>query len=204
MPTLWTSDSPKVWREALDRYEAVIDAQGVAWLPELDRWYRDELPAAIAGRETPHVTHDELVRVTEWKMARGIFRPRNLVLVRGNAPDAVTRTSTAALAAIPDPRRPIALLAELAGVGPATASAIAAAAAPEAYPFFDELVGAQVPGLGAVAFTPAYYAKYAAALRARADQLDGDWTPVMVEQALWAHVGGKAGTGGKAAKRTAR
>lgn len=199
MATLWASDERKLWKAALESYPAVIDAQGVARLPELDRWYRDELPAAIAGRKAPHVTHDELVRVTEWKMARGIFRPRNLVLVRGNAPALVEKTSTAALAAIPDPKRPVALLAELAGVGPATASAIAAAAAPEVYPFFDELVGAQVPGLGTVAFTPAYYAKYAAALRARADALGHGWTPVMVEQALWAHVGGKAGTGKKKA-----
>lgn len=194
MPTLWRSDSPDAWRDALDRYEAVIEQQGVARLPELDRWYRADFPAALAARTTPHVTHDELVRVTEWKMARGIFRPRNLVLVRGNAPALVEQTSTAALAAIPDPRRPIALLAELAGVGPATASAIAAAAAPKVYPFFDELVAAQVPGLGTVAFTPAYYAKYAAALRDRAGALGGSWTPATVEQALWAHVGGKAGT----------
>lgn len=194
MATLWKSDDAKEWQAALERYEAVIEQQGVARLPELDRWYREALGAAITSRKTPHVTHDELVRVTEWKMARGIFRPRNLVLVRGNPPATVEATSTAALAAIPDPRRPIALLAELAGVGPATASAIAAAAAPEHYPFFDELVGAQVPGLGTVAFTPAYYAKYATALRDRADQLGAPWTPATVEQALWAHVGGKAGT----------
>jgi hypothetical protein len=194
MAALWPSDSQKLWQAALDSYGAVIEAQGVARLAELDRWYREELPAAIASRKAAHVTHDELVRVTEWKMARGIFRPRNLVLVRGNPPATVEKTSTAALAAIPDPRRPVALLAELAGVGPATASAIAAAAAPGVYPFFDELVGAQVPGLGTVAFTPAYYAKYAAALRSRADQLGAPWTPATVEQALWAHVGGKAGT----------
>lgn len=194
MPTLWRSHSPDAWRAALDGYEAVIERQGVARLPELDRWYREDFPRAIAARGTPHVTHDELVRVTEWKMARGIFRPRNLVLVRGNAPERVERTSTAALAAIPDPKRPIALLADLAGVGPATASAIAAAAAPDVYPFFDELVAAQVPGLGTVAFTPAFYAKYAAALRDRAAELGGSWTPAAVEQALWAHVGGKAGT----------
>jgi hypothetical protein len=200
MAALWSSDSGKLWQEALDSYAAVIEAQGVARLGELDRWYREELPGAIAARKTAHVTHDELVHVTEWKMARGIFRPRNLVLVRGNPPATVEKTSTAALAAIPDPRRPIALLAELAGVGPATASAIAAAAAPDVYPFFDELVGAQVPGLGTVAFTPAYYAKYAAALRDRADALGGGWTPVMVEQALWAHVGGKAGTRGASRK----
>jgi hypothetical protein len=194
MATLWKSDSPADWKAALDAYEAVIERQGVARLAELDRWYRNDLPAAIAARSTPHVTHDEMVRVTEWKMARGIFRPRNLVLVRGNPPERVTKTSTAALASIPDPRRPIALLAELDGVGPATASAIAAAAAPDVYPFFDELVGAQVPGLGTVAFTPAYYAKYAAALRDRANALGSSWTPSTVEQALWAHVGGKAGT----------
>jgi hypothetical protein len=173
MATLWKSGSTAEWQAALESYEAVIERQGVARLPELDHWYREELGAAITARKTPHVTHDELVRVTEWKMARGIFRPRNLVLVRGNAPETVERTSTAALAAIPDPKRPISLLAELAGVGPATASAIAAAAAPEVYPFFDELVGAQVPGLGTVAFTPAYYARYAAALRARAELVGG-------------------------------
>ena len=194
MATLWKSDEHAAWQTALDRYEAVIESQGVARLPELDRWYRTELPGAIAARKAPHVTHDELVRVTEWKMARGIFRPRNLVLVRGNPADVVEKTSTAALAAIPDPKRPIALLAELAGVGPATASAIAAAAGPDLYPFFDELVAAQVPGLGAVAFTPAYYAKYAAALRDRATELGAPWTPASVEQALWAHAGGKAGT----------
>lgn len=194
MTSLWTSDSPDAWQAALDEYGAVIDRQGVKPLAELDRWYRDELPAAIAKRKTPHVTHDDLVRVTEWKMARGIWRPRNLALVRGNPPEKVVETSTRALAAVPDPQAPIAILATLDGVGPATASAVAAAAAADVYPFFDELVAAQVvPALGAVAFTPAYYRRYAAALRDRADQLGDGWTPVMVERALWAHVGGKAG-----------
>jgi hypothetical protein len=192
MATLWTSDTAKDWRTALDAYEAVVDAQGVARLAELDRWYREELPAAIAARRPAHVTHDELVRMAEWKMARGVWRGRNLALVRGNSPESVVRTSTSALAAIPDPKG-IAKLAELAGVGPATASAVAAAAAPEVYPFFDELVAAQVPGLGTVAFTPAFYAKYAAAIRDRAARLGEPWTPVRVERALWAHAGGKAG-----------
>lgn len=191
MPGLWSATSTEDWSDALDAYVDVILKQGVPALPDLDAWYRDELPAAIAARSHPHVTHAELVTVTEWKMARGVWRARNLHLVRGNAADLVRETSTVALAAIPDPKVPIARLAELAGVGPATASAIAAAAAPDTYPFFDELVGAQVPGLGPVAFTPAYYARYADALRERAAGLG--WTPVMVERALWAHAGGKAG-----------
>jgi hypothetical protein len=194
MPNLWTSDDAEAWGDALASYAGVIEAQGVGRLAELDAWYREALPDAIASRAAPHVTHDELVRTTEWKMARGIWRGRNLALVRGNPAETVARTSAAALAAIPDSRLPIARLAELAGVGPATASAVVAAAAPERYPFLDELVAAQVPGLGTVGFTPAFYAKYADALRGRAASLGGEWTPVMVERALWAHVGGKAGT----------
>ncbi|HEU4457218.1 MAG TPA: hypothetical protein VFR81_29380, partial [Longimicrobium sp.] len=92
------------------------------------------------------------------------------------------------------PSQPIAMLAKLAGVGPATASAVASAAAPDVYPFFDELVAAQIPGIGQVTFTPREYARYADALRERAARLGSGWTPVDVERALWAHVGGKKGT----------
>jgi hypothetical protein len=190
---LWKSDDPAEWRAALDRYPQVVDAQGVGKLPELDRWYREELPSAIAARKPAHVTHDELVRMTEWKMARGVWRARNLMLVRGNTPEDVDLTSTEALAEIPHPTKPISILARLAGVGPATASAVTAAAAPELYPFFDELVAAQIPDFGSVAFSLKEYAAYATALRDRAAALGSEWTPVDVERALWANAGGKAG-----------
>jgi hypothetical protein len=192
MAKLWSETSTRTWWDALARYENVVSRQGVARLTELDQWYRDELPSAMAGRTKPHVTSTELVRLTEWKMARGVWRAPNLVLVRSNAPDVVIDTSTTALAAVPHPTSPISALAKLKGVGPATASAVAAAFAPTVYPFFDELVAKQVPGLGEVAWTMSYYARYAEALRARADALGADWTPVMVERALWTTVGGKA------------
>jgi DNA uptake protein ComE-like DNA-binding protein len=193
MRNLWASDSTDAWQEALSSYESVVAKQGVARLADLDRWARNDLPAGIAARNPPHVTHAELVKVAEWKMARGVWRGRNLALVRGNEPEAVVTTSAAALKQVPHPTAPIATLAQLAGVGPATASAVVAAAAPNVYPFFDELVGAQVPGLGKVAFTMGYYARYAAALRERAERLGAPWTPVLVERALWANAGGKAG-----------
>lgn len=194
MRKLWASEKQADWREALERYEEVIERQGVARLPEHDRWYRHDLPASIARRRTPHVTHPELVRLTEWKMARGVWRARNLVLVRGNPDETVVETSSAALAKIPHPTAPISTLAKLDGVGPATASAVAAATAPEVYPFFDEIVAAQVPRLGKVAFTLGYYARYADALRDRAKELGRGWTPAEVEQALWSNAGGKAGS----------
>jgi len=195
MTELWSSSNEKSWHAALDRYADVVANQGVARLAELDAWYRDELPALIATRtgSRRHVTHGELVRATEWKMARGVWRAPNLVLVRGNDAADVERVSAEALAAIPDPKKPIATLATLAGVGPATASAIVAAAAPADYPFFDELVAAQIPALGKVTWTLGYYVRYAKALRERAEELGGEWTPGMLERALWANVGGKAG-----------
>jgi hypothetical protein len=198
--TLWTSAEEQAWRRALDRYDHVVDAQGVARLPELDRWSRHDLPGIIAGRASPHVTLPELVRLTEWKMARGVWRAPNLVLVRSNAPDDVVRTSAAALATVPHATAPIAALAKLKGVGPATASAAASAFAPTVYPFFDELVAAQVPALGPVAWTLGFYARYAEAIRARAGALGAGWTPVMIERALWAHVGGKAGVARKSTR----
>lgn len=193
MTQLWNETDARAWRRALDRYEDVVAKQGVDRLPELDRWYREELPESLRGRRRPHVTLAELVRATEWKMARGVWRAPNLVRVRGNDADLVKETSASALAEVPDPTAPIATMAKLDGVGPATASAIAAAFAPEVYPFFDELVAAQVPGLGKVDWTMPYYVRYAAALRERAASLGDGWTPVMLERALWARAGGKAG-----------
>lgn len=193
MKELWSAGSESAWRKALDAYDDVVAAQGVKALADLDRWYHDDLPPAIAGRRSAHITLTELVKLTEWKMARGVWRAPNLVLVRGNEPKAVIDASTRALAAVPHPTSPIAMLAKLDGVGPATASAAVAAYAPETYPFFDELVAAQVPGLGKVAWTLKFYASYAAALREQAERLSGEWTPAMVERALWANVGGKAG-----------
>ena len=191
--SLWLSTSQSAWRDALARYETVATHQSVAKLGELDSWYRLELPELISARVRPYITQAELIKTTEWKMARGVWRAPNLVLVRSNDADIVKTVSTSALSKIPHPTAPISTLATLDGVGPATASAVVAAFAPNMYPFFDELVAAQIPTLGKVAWTLAYYAKYAVALRERAEQLGAEWTPVMLERALWANVGGKAG-----------
>ena len=195
--SLWESADCADWHAALDRYPAVIAAQGVNGLADLDRWYRDDLPALIAGREPPSLLHDELVRVTSWKMKRGVWREHNRRLVADNEASRVEAASREAFAGVPDPRKPVAVLSSLAGVGPATASAVLAAYCPEVYPFFDELVALQIPALGPVAFTAAYYGRYAAELRAQAARLTGvcphgAWTAHAASQALWAAAGGKA------------
>ena len=193
---LWKNNQCAIWHAALERYPAIIAAQRVNGLAELDAWYRDELPALIAARSPAHITRAELERVTVWKMKRGVWREHNRLLVQSNAPARVQKTSRAAFAAIPDPRKPVDLLSQLAGVGPATASGVLACIAPVLYPFFDELVAMQIPGLGKVAFTATYYQRYAAQLRERAARLQKacahfEWTAHAIGQALWSASGGK-------------
>ncbi len=187
---LWQSDQEDRWHEALAGYAAAIAAVPSGRLVEHDTWYRTELPSLIAARTPGYVLHDEMVRITEWKMARGVWRAPNLVLVRSNTPDAVVEASRVACEQIPHPTKPVTALVALKGVGAATASALLAVMAPAVYPFFDEDVAAQVPQLGPVAWTNGYYAKYAVALRDRSAQLSAAFahafTPVMVERALWA------------------
>lgn len=195
---LWDSTDCGAWHRALESYPEVVRAQEVSGLEELDRWYREELPMLLASRTPPYVTREELVQVTRWKMKRGVWRQRNLLLVEANPEAEVEQTSREALASVPDPRKPVSLLVRLGGVGPATASGVLAAHSPEVYPFFDELVAGQMPGLGEVAFTAPFYYRYAEMLRTRARELNEacehrEWTVNDMAQALWAASGGKAG-----------
>ena len=195
-PPLWNRADCAAWEVARERYPAVLAASGGRRLVELDGWYHGELPKALAGRTPARLSLDELVRVVEWKMHRGVYRARNLQLVRGNDPAEVETASREAFAAAPHPTAPIARLARLRGVGPATASAVLAAAHPDVYPFFDDVVAAEIPDLGRVDFTLKAYARYADRLRERAALLavgcpTGGWTPHAVGCALWADAGGK-------------
>lgn len=192
---LWLDDDCSKWRAALDSYGQVIAAQGSEKLTNLDNWYSSTLPRTLAEREEPFLALDELEGVTAWKMSRGVWRERNRLLVSGNKAETVIEAGRKAFALSPDPKQPIKILSELAGVGAATASAVMAAYAPQIYPFFDELVALQIPGLGPVAFTLKYYLAYAEALRERAKQLSEhcgeEWTSQAISQALWSHSGGK-------------
>jgi len=187
---LWRADDRAMWTEALAGYDAAIAALPNAKLMAHDAWYRLELPARVHARTPMHLTHDEMVQLTEWKMARGVWRAPNLVLVRNNPVGAVEAATSSAAALLAEPAKALAAVCALGGVGPATASAVLAVMAPERFPFFDEIVTGQVAphvdGMGKIAWTAPYYRKYAAALIARADALAHGWHAGMVERALWA------------------
>lgn len=193
---LWNNEHCADWQAVLEKYPEIIHAQLVRGLDELDAWYRSDFPRLVAARKPAYITRTELEQVTTWKMKRGVWRERDRLLLAGNPPAVIKKTSREAFAAVPDPRKPISILSGLAGVGPATASAVLAGYSPALFPFFDELVAQQIPNLGAIAFTAAYYQRYAAALRERAAKLNEHresrvWTAHEVSQALWAASGGK-------------
>ena len=191
MRSLFEEGACGPWKEALEGYSEAVSHRAVSRLDDLDHWYHGELPRLLAERVPPQMFSSELVRVTEWKMKRGLFRGRNLFLVKSNDPDVVARTTAEAFALVPHLRKPVSRICDLAGVGPATASAVLAALRPDLYPFFDEAVAEAIPGLGKAAFTLVYYEKYQGRLRDRARELsvvctDVAWTAHLVGVALWA------------------
>merc|ERR1711992_44323 len=102
---------------------------------KLDKWYQNELPKKIKSRgKEAHLTHEEIVQLIKWKLARGKFRPRLKDLIQMNTPRVVMQETKKAFRAI-DKRKDIeaavSALSNLKGVGPAMASAVLAAMAPD-------------------------------------------------------------------------
>lgn len=194
------------WNNALEQYEGLILAHAVNQLPEIDAWYRNELPQVIAARNPAFVTKQEFLEILRWKMKRGDWRETNRLRIANTDAREIERAARESFAAARDVdaaiptaskeyKRPIQILCELDGVGPATASAALAAYRPDLYPFFDEWIAREIPDLGKVAFTASYYWKFADALRAQARVLQkkcgAAWDAQNVGQALWVASGGK-------------
>ncbi|KAL8492182.1 hypothetical protein ACS0TY_023712 [Phlomoides rotata] len=128
-----------LWKEALFSYEAAIKTLGKPNLITLDDYYRKELPNLLHHRDPdPYITTDELSRLMEWKLGRGKWRPRLLAFVSSLNDAVVTDASRKAFASLPDVSKAISELTVLKGVGPATASAVLAAYAPDLAPFMSD------------------------------------------------------------------
>eukprot|EP01062_Namystynia_karyoxenos_P038916 TRINITY_DN28287_c0_g1_i1.p2 TRINITY_DN28287_c0_g1~~TRINITY_DN28287_c0_g1_i1.p2 ORF type:complete len:246 (+),score=87.11 TRINITY_DN28287_c0_g1_i1:77-814(+) len=198
------------WAAALDKYDACVRASAArggaaAQLVADDAWFRTELPAALQGART--LTLPQLSRAVRWKLARGQWRPLQR-LVDGNSPAAVDKAGRAAIELLLPPKGPprvgeaLKALSALSGVGPATASAIAAAVRPDAAPFMADEAMEAVPGFGARTYTPAAYARFSEALVARAAELrkmkglEG-YDAETVGRALWARAKAAEGLAAK-------
>ncbi|XP_060777144.1 uncharacterized protein zgc:112496 isoform X2 [Neoarius graeffei] len=195
---LFQCEDPAVWRGIYAKYWAVVDAKAAekkkkssTKLLELEKWYQEELPAAILARTERSLTHPELVKLMEWKLTRGKFRPRLKQLIGSNSEEAVLCCTKKAFAVLPDVRSAIAELSTLKGLGPATASAVLAAGAPGEVAFMADEVVESVAKLRPVQYTAKHFSLFLEEILRKTRQLNkdkqNDWTPHKVELCLWAY-----------------
>lgn len=151
---LWKSDDPAEWRKALDAYPARLASLNDPKLLELDAWFWGSLGAAIRARDPRHLTAQELVRVVEWKLARGKFRPNLVKFARAHTEAIAGEATGEALARFAKTSGDedenwlaacLAPLVSLKGIGPATASAVLAAATASIPMMSDELIAVALP-----------------------------------------------------------
>jgi len=165
-------------------------------LLKLDKWFQNELPKKIKSRgKEAHLTHDELVQTIKWKLARGKFRPRLKDMVQMNTPRVVKQETSKAFRNLfkrNDLEASISALCNLKGVGPAMASAVLAAAAPEMAPFMADECLLSMPDIEGIDYTMKEYMKYVEKTKACVERLNAcsegnTWTPHRVELAVWTH-----------------
>ncbi|CAN8008479.1 unnamed protein product [Ixodes pacificus] len=198
--TFFSKATPNQWSYVLSLYKEVLKQKaalrtkkgGPEELIKLDAWYQEQLPKTIQARKDKHLVHEELVKIMKWKLMRGKYRPQLLDLVRINTELAVKSTSKKAFRKLPNLSGAITALTNLKGIGPATASAILAAAFPEQAPYMADESMLSTPGVEATDYTLAEYLNYAERIKTCTDQLaqkdpEGKWTPHKVELVLWAH-----------------
>ncbi|KAL4987594.1 hypothetical protein BDW68DRAFT_187929 [Aspergillus falconensis] len=130
-------------------------AEHVREFLELDVWRYDVLPALVEerrlgkGRRGGHLSKEDLVRLMEWKLKHGVYRPALLGMIRQNKEKTISDATASAFSSLPASdeenesfeaieRALSTLVTPLRGVGPATASLILSVACPEMIPFYSD------------------------------------------------------------------
>lgn len=194
----WQSNDKTAWQAHLNAYPLRILQMGKDHLPDLDRLFT-ELGPRIKSRRVAHVTAIELTKIVEWKLTRGKWRPRLLDYAKAHNDSTVVAATTTSFRHLDEGDITAALsdLTKLKGIGPATASAVLSAYAPEICPFMsDEAAAVALPGVK-LKYNRQEYDRLSAALCAKAEHLNSTedasgeekatpvWTASEVERALW-------------------
>ncbi|KAK1934533.1 hypothetical protein P3T76_011142 [Phytophthora citrophthora] len=214
---LW-SLSEAAWSAYWARYDAVLQSLQKSELVELDGWYLTSFPSILREREPePHMTQQELLKLMEWKLKKGKWRPQLMKFVSGLSEDKVKQASMEAFKKIKsgDLRAATDALCVLKGVGPATASAVLAAY-DDNVPFMaDEALEAIADIIGPRKYTLPHFLSFAEQLRAKAkwlndqraandDEKAGDadlWTAQRVQLCLYVDAHDGAATAATSSKK---
>jgi len=194
--------TPKQFEWTLEQYDQALrlKAENKSSKPEnvikLDKWYQNELPKKIKSRgKDAHLVHDELVQTIKWKLARGKFRPNLVNLVQMNTPRVVmqeTKKAFRKLQKTDDLQGAANALCNVKGVGPAMASAVLAAGAPQTAPFMADECLLAMPDVDGLDYTMKEYMRFVDYVKACVERLNSregasNWTPHKVELAVWTH-----------------
>ncbi|XP_072273483.1 uncharacterized protein [Pyxicephalus adspersus] len=180
------------WQRVSDIYWDVVGAMGAKKkrLVELDRWFQEELPGVINARPQKFLKLEELVKLMEWKLLRGKFRPRLQQMAASNPESTVESCTKKAFQRLPDVSAAIEELCQLKGIGPATASAVLCAGAPESVAFMADEAVESLPGLVPIQYNLKHYLRFLEEIRKKAETLNAEseernWSPHRVELCLW-------------------
>jgi len=161
---------------------------------KLDKWFHNDLPKKIKSRgKDAHLTHEEIVQCMKWKLHMSVFRQKLKDLIQMNTPRVVkdlTKKSFRAISKRDDLESAVNALSSLKGVGPAFASAVLAAFAPDRAPFMCEEVLLSMPNADEVDYTMKEYNNMVAEITkciTRLNSQGGSWTPHKVDMALYSY-----------------
>ncbi|GAB4852413.1 hypothetical protein Ancab_016607 [Ancistrocladus abbreviatus] len=182
-----------VWEEALSSYPTHLASLNKPNLVPLDEFYRTQLPFLLRSRQpTPYLTRSDLFSLMQWKLTRGKFRPRLLNFISSLEEDLVKSASEKAFLSLPDLAKAVSELTVLKGVGPATASAVLAAYAPDVAPFMSDEAMEVVLG-DSKDYSLKRYLVLADKLQTKAKELTSEdrvFTASDVERAIWSSIVG--------------
>ncbi|XP_029179388.2 uncharacterized protein LOC114946908 isoform X1 [Acropora millepora] len=202
--SLYVEESIESWKRTYELYKEILERKAdkqkkdkAKKLLELDHWFQHELPQEVSRRSERLLTQEELIKLMDWKLTRGKFRPRLTQLVKTNSDETVKEVTSRAFKCLPDVKSAINELTKLKAVGPATASAILCAGSPNIPFMADESIQA-IPRFGNVKidYTLKFYLCYLESIRSCLKVLlskdsKGNWNEHKIELCLWAHVVGQ-------------
>ncbi|KAI7551305.1 hypothetical protein KC331_g2632 [Hortaea werneckii] len=136
----------RTFTDLLSKYPSIIAPE----LQSLDHQRLNTIPAVIQQRDPKFISKDELLKLTEWKLSHGKFRPTLQKLVDSNDVMTVKTTAIEAYRILPPSntsapsaeniRKVLDVFTRLKGVGAATATLLMASNDQTNIPFFSDEV----------------------------------------------------------------